>query len=49
MEALCLKDPLYELIIGNIPGARAPDNPDEDWCVKVAALTRAQTKMSEGG
>ena len=29
VEALCLRDPLYQLIIGNIPGARVPDNPDE--------------------
>ena len=33
VEALCLRDPLYQLIIGNIPGARAPDDPDETWCV----------------
>ena len=29
LEALYLKDPLYQLIIGNISGAREPDNPDE--------------------
>ena len=46
MEALCLKDPLYELIIGNIPGARVPDDPDETWCVKAAAITRSQARMS---
>ena len=29
VEALCLRDPLHQLIIDNIPGARAPDDPDE--------------------
>ena len=31
VEALCLKDLLYELIIKNISEARAIDNPDETW------------------
>ena len=39
VEVLCLKDLLHKLIIGNIHGARAPDNPDVSWCVKVAAIT----------
>ena len=38
VEPLCLKDLVYELIIENIPGARAPDDPDETWCVKAAAI-----------
>ena len=46
VEALCLRDPLYQLIIGNIPGARAPDDPDETWCVKAAAVTRSQARKS---
>ena len=46
VEALCLKDPLYQLIIGNIPEARAPDDPDETWCVKAAAVTQSQARMS---
>ena len=32
VEALCLRDPLYQLIVGNILGARAPDDPHETWC-----------------
>ena len=35
VEALCLKDPFYEQIIGRISQVRAPDNSDETWCVKV--------------
>ena len=46
VEALCLRDPLYQLIIGNIPGARAPDDPDETWCVEAAAFTRSQARKS---
>ena len=41
VEALWLRDPLYQLIIGNIPGARAPNDPNETWCVKTAAVTRS--------
>ena len=44
VEALCLRDPLYQLIIGNIPGARAPDNPDETWCVEAATVTRSEVR-----
>ena len=46
VEALCLRDPLYQLIIGNILGARAPDDPDETWCVEAAAVTRSQARKS---
>ena len=46
MEALCLRDPLYQLIIGNIPGARAPDDHDETWCVEAVAITRSQDRKS---
>ena len=28
VEALCLLDPLFDLIIGNVPGARRPDDPN---------------------
>ena len=44
VEALCLRDPLYQLIIGNIPGARTSDNPDETWCGEAAAVTRSQVR-----
>ena len=46
VEALCLRDPLYQLIIKNILEARAPDDPDEIWYVKAAAGTRSQARMS---
>ena len=31
VEALCLNDAIYDLLIGNIPNAKAPENPDESW------------------
>ena len=31
VEAWCLKNPLYDLIIGNIPKAREPRDPDMNW------------------
>ena len=34
VETLCLKNPLYELMTGNIPEAKAPDDPVETCCVK---------------
>ena len=46
MKALCLRDPLYQLIIGNISGARALDDPDETWCVEAAAVIRSQARKS---
>ena len=30
VEALCLKDPLFDLIIGNVPRAREPDDPNPE-------------------
>ncbi|XP_070184061.1 uncharacterized protein [Littorina saxatilis] len=31
VEAVCPKKPLYDLLIGNIGGARRPDDPDVEW------------------
>ena len=41
VKALYLRDPLHQLIIGNISGARAPDDPDKTWYLKAAAVTLA--------
>ena len=43
---MCLKDLLYELIIGNISKARAHNDPDETWYVKAATVIRAQIRLS---
>ena len=48
VEAQCLPDAVYDLIIGNVPGARAADNPDPSWQDHVqeacAVTTRSQAK-----
>ncbi|XP_077862642.1 uncharacterized protein LOC144344640 [Saccoglossus kowalevskii] len=46
VEALCVQDPIYELIVGNVPGARPPDEPDPVWNVSGAGTTRAQAQKS---
>ena len=47
VEAQCLPDTLYDLIIGNVEGARPPDDPDPDWPEACAVTTRAQAKRDE--
>ncbi|XP_064651627.1 uncharacterized protein LOC135502607 [Lineus longissimus] len=46
VEAMCMEKPLYDIIIGNIEGAREPGDPDLDWTV-AAVLTRAQKKREK--
>ena len=45
-QAICLRDPLFDLVIGNIPGAWNPNDsvPDVDTC--AAAVTRAQARKN---
>ena len=31
VEALCIDNPVYDLIIGNVKGARQPQDPDPNW------------------
>ena len=33
VKAVCLTDALYDLLIGNIEGAREPSNPDPMWSI----------------
>ena len=47
VEAQCLPDAFYDLIIGNIPGAREPDDPNPKWQEACAATTRAQARKSD--
>ena len=45
-QAICLPDPLFDLVIRNIPGARNPNDlvPDVETC--AAAITRAQVQKN---
>uniref|UniRef100_A0A6B0VEV3 Putative reverse transcriptase n=1 Tax=Ixodes ricinus TaxID=34613 RepID=A0A6B0VEV3_IXORI len=36
VTALCMKSPLYDVILGNIPGALAAGEPDLEWDVQAA-------------
>ena len=43
IEAWCMENPIYDLIIGNIKGAREPNSPDPEWTVN-AVQTRQQVR-----
>ncbi|XP_071493976.1 uncharacterized protein [Diadema antillarum] len=44
VNALCMKTPLYDLILGNLPGVREPDNPDPDWTATPMPVGAVQTR-----
>ena len=44
VEAQCLSDPIYDLIIGNVPDARDAQNPDPSWQEACAVTTRSEAK-----
>ena len=44
IQPICLRDPLFDLIIENIPGARNPDDPISSVETCIAAVTRAQAR-----
>ena len=45
VEAWCMKTPIYDLIIGNISGARNAEDPDPNWNPEVSVVqTRQQAK-----
>lgn len=33
-EALCMSEPIYDLILGNIPGIRDLNKPDNNWKIE---------------
>ena len=46
-EAQCLSDPIYNLIIGNVPGAREAKNPDPSWQEASAVITSKARKSGQ--
>ncbi|PIK59722.1 hypothetical protein BSL78_03385 [Apostichopus japonicus] len=42
VEALCMEQPLYDLILGNIEGCRDPNNPDQTWVPKMIMINSEQ-------
>ena len=47
--ALCMENPLVEVILGNQQGARDAQNLDSNWVPALAVQTRAQAKQREQG
>ena len=47
VEALCLQDPLFDLIIRNVRGAERSDDPNPEWGVVTAVATRAQAQSGK--
>ena len=47
VDALCLREPLLDLIIRNIQGARNPNDPNPNWGIVAATIrpTRAQAQQ----
>ena len=45
VEAQVLPDAVCDLVIGNIPGARGPLDPDPDWNIDGKVTTRVQPKQ----
>lgn len=47
VEALCMEQPLYDLILGNIEGCRDPNNPDQTWVPKYDHDTNSEQESNE--
>ena len=45
IEALCMRKPIYDLILGNIPGVREPNNPDVYW--GMGNLVKVRSKLDK--
>ena len=45
VEAQCLPDPIYDLVIGNVPGVRAADDPDPSWQDRVQEASTVTTRI----
>ena len=48
VKALCVKTPVYDLIIGNVEGARNADAPDPPWDAERCAVTTRRQAKTKG-
>ena len=48
VKAFCMKTPVYDLIIGNVEGARNADAPDPHWDAERCAVTTRRQAKTEG-
>ena len=46
--AVCMKNPIYDLVIGNVPGARDVSTPQPVEQTTQAVQTRSQAKTTKG-
>ena len=44
IKAMCKKNPLFDLIIGNVQGSRKPNDPNLEWGPVAAQVNRMQTR-----
>lgn len=44
VDVQCLPDAIYDLIIGNVPGAQPADDPDPNWQEACVVTTRSQAR-----
>ena len=51
VEAQCLPDPIYDLVIGNVPGTRAANDPDPSWQdhVPQASIVTIRSQAKKAG
>ena len=47
VEPMCMKDPLFVLIIQNVPGVRKLNDLNPEWEVVAAAVARVQARERE--
>ena len=45
-EALCMSDPVFDVILGNLEGIRGPNDPDPSW--KLGDDSDGKTSSSSG-
>ncbi|XP_064472919.1 uncharacterized protein LOC135387751 [Ornithodoros turicata] len=47
LTAKCMENPLYDVILGNVPGAREPSDPDPNWeSCEATDAERQQTQLA---
>ena len=44
VQAICMWHSLFDLIIGNVPRARKPNDLNLEWAVRAAAVTIVQVR-----
>jgi len=51
VEVQCFPHPIYDLVVGNVPGARAADDPDPSWrdLVQEASIVTTSSQAKEAG